>query len=220
MHIPFINKKPDPPEFYKEYARKFSETTSPTLEDTRFVVFDTETTGVNARKDRMLSLGALEIKNNEIKIANSLEVYIEQELFNEEAVAIHGILRQNKNQVKITEEEAVKQFLLFAGNSVLVGHHVGFDIAIINYALKRLGAPKLKNKFTDTSVLFKRSVHLVNITNPDKVYSLDELCEALNISKNDRHKAMGDALITALAFLKILTRLKSSKKTSLKKILI
>ena len=168
----------------------------------------------------MLSLGALEIKNNEIKIANSLEVYIEQELFNEEAVAIHGILRQNKNQVKITEEEAVKQFLLFAGNSVLVGHHVGFDIAIINYALKRLGAPKLKNKFTDTSVLFKRSVHLVNITNPDKVYSLDELCEALNISKNDRHKAMGDALITALAFLKILTRLKSSKKTSLKKILI
>tara|TARA_R110002020_G_scaffold103239_12_gene241760 strand:- start:316 stop:978 length:663 start_codon:yes stop_codon:yes gene_type:complete len=220
MHIPFINKKPDPPEFYKEYARKFSETTSPTLEDTRFVVFDTETTGVNARKDRMLSLGALEIRNNEIKIANSLEVYIEQELFNEEAVAIHGILRQNKNQVKITEEEAVKQFLLFAGNSVLVGHHVGFDIAIINYALKRLGAPKLKNKFTDTSVLFKRSVHLVNITNPDKVYSLDELCEALNISKNDRHKAMGDALITALAFLKILTRLKSSKKTSLKKILI
>ena len=220
MHIPFINKKPDPPEFYKEYARKFSETTSPTLEDTRFVVFDTETTGVNARKDRMLSLGALEIRNNEIKIANSLEVYIEQELFNEEAVAIHGILRQNKNQVKITEEEAVKQFLLFAGNSILVGHHVGFDIAIINYALKRLGAPKLKNKFTDTSVLFKRSVHLVNITNPDKVYSLDELCEALNISKNDRHKAMGDALITALAFLKILTRLKSSKKTSLKKILI
>ena len=104
MHIPFINKKPDPPEFYKEYARKFSEITSPTLEDTRFVVFDTETTGVNARKDRMLSLGALEIRNNEIKIANSLEVYIEQELFNEEAVAIHGILRQNKNQVKITEE--------------------------------------------------------------------------------------------------------------------
>ena len=220
MHIPFINKKPDPPEFYKEYARKFSETTSPILEDTRFVVFDTETTGVNARKDRMLSLGALEIRNNEIKIANSLEVYIEQELFNEEAVAIHGILRQNKNQVKITEEEAVKQFLLFAGNSVLLGHHVGFDIAIIIYALKRLGSPKLKNKFTDTSVLFKRSVHLVNITNPDKVYSLDELCEALNISKNDRHKAMGDALITALAFLKILTRLKSSKKTSLKKILI
>ncbi len=83
-----------------------------------------------------------------------------------------------------------------------------------------MGAPKLKNKFTDTSVLFKRSVHLVNITNPDKVYSLDELCEALNISKNDRHKAMGDALITALAFLKILTRFKSSKKTSLKKILI
>ncbi|MFI8378410.1 PolC-type DNA polymerase III [Leeuwenhoekiella sp. NPDC079379] len=220
MRIPFFDKKPDPPEFYKTYARAFSEASPSTIKDTRFVVFDTETTGINARKDRMLSLGALEIKSNQIQLAKSLEVYVSQEIFNEEAVAIHGILRQHRNQIKISEEETVKLFLEFIGNAVLVGHHVGFDIAIINYALKRLGAPKLKNKFTDTGVLFKRSVHLVNITNPDKVYSLDELCEELNISKNDRHMAMGDAFITALAFLKIQNRLRGSKKITLKDILI
>ena len=220
MRIPFFDKKPDPPEFYKSYAKAFSEATPSTIEDTRFVVFDTETTGINARKDRMLSLGALEIKSNQIQLAKSLEVYVSQEIFNEEAVAIHGILRQHRNQIKISEEETVKLFLEFIGNAVLVGHHVGFDIAIINYALKRLGAPKLKNRFTDTGILFKRSVHLVNITNPDKVYSLDELCEELNISKNDRHKAMGDAFITALAFLKIQNRLRASKKITLKDILI
>ncbi|MDP5044073.1 MAG: exonuclease domain-containing protein [Leeuwenhoekiella sp.] len=220
MRIPFFDKKPDPPEFYKTYAKAFSEATPSTIEDTRFVVFDTETTGINARKDRMLSLGALEIKSNQIQLAKSLEVYVSQEIFNEEAVAIHGILRQHRNQIKISEEETVKLFLEFIGNAVLVGHHVGFDIAIINYALKRLGAPKLKNRFTDTGILFKRSVHLVNITNPDKIYSLDELCEELNISKNDRHKAMGDAFITALAFLKIQNRLRASKKITLKDILI
>ncbi|MGO4913362.1 3'-5' exonuclease [Leeuwenhoekiella sp. W20_SRS_FM14] len=220
MRIPFFDKKPDPPEFYKTYAKAFSEAIPSTIEDTRFVVFDTETTGINARKDRMLSLGALEIKSNQIQLAKSLEVYVSQEIFNEEAVAIHGILRQHRNQIKISEEETVKLFLEFIGNAVLVGHHVGFDIAIINYALKRLGAPKLKNRFTDTGILFKRSVHLVNITNPDKVYSLDELCEELNISKNDRHKAMGDAFITALAFLKIQNRLRGSKKITLKDILI
>ncbi|WP_028377377.1 PolC-type DNA polymerase III [Leeuwenhoekiella sp. MAR_2009_132] len=220
MRIPFFDKKPDPPEFYKTYAKAFSEATPSTIEDTRFVVFDTETTGINARKDRMLSLGALEIKSNQIQLTKSLEVYVSQEIFNEEAVAIHGILRQHRNQIKISEEETVKLFLEFIGNAVLVGHHVGFDIAIINYALKRLGAPKLKNRFTDTGILFKRSVHLVNITNPDKVYSLDELCEELNISKNDRHKAMGDAFITALAFLKIQNRLRASKKITLKDILI
>lgn len=220
MRIPFFDKKSDPPEFYKNYAKAFSEATPSTIEDTRFVVFDTETTGINARKDRMLSLGALEIKSNQIQLANSLEVYVSQEIFNEEAVAIHGILRQHRNQIKISEEETVKLFLEFIGNAVLVGHHVGFDIAILNYALKRLGAPKLKNRFTDTGTLYKRSVHLVNITNPDKVYSLDELCEELNISKNDRHKAMGDAFITALAFLKIQNRLRGSKKIMLKDILI
>ena len=220
MRIPFLSKKPDPPQFYKDYAAHFSQSLPVTIENTRFVVFDTETTGVNARKDRMLSLGALELQGNEIKLANSLEIYVEQELFSEEAVAIHGILRQNRNQHKIAEEEAVKIFLDFIGNAVLVGHHVGFDIAIINYALKRLGAPKLKNRYTDTGVLYKRSVHLVNITNPDKVYSLDDLSAELNISKNDRHKAMGDAFITALAFLKILNRLRGSKKLNLKDILI
>lgn len=220
MRIPFLSKKPDPPAFYKAYAATFNEALPVTIEATRFVVFDTETTGINPRKDRILSLGAFEILGNQIKLSNSLEVYVEQELFNEEAVAIHGILRQNRNQQKITEEETIKRFLAFIGNAVLVGHHVGFDIALINYGLKRLGAPKLKNKFTDTGVLYKRSVHLVNITNPDKIYSLDELSEELNISKNDRHKAMGDAFITALAFLKTLNRLRGSKRLNLKDILI
>lgn len=212
MRIPFFTKRPEPPQFYKDYAVLFTGFEEPAIEDARFVVFDTETTGIHKQTDRMLSLGAVELQGNRINLSKSLELYVEQQVFNKEAVAIHGILKENSKYQKISEEEAVKQFLSYIGNSVLVGHHIGFDVAIINYALKRLGAPKLKNRTIDTGVLFKRTVHLVNITNPDKVYSLDELCEELNIARTDRHKAIGDAYITALAFLKILNRLKKPKR--------
>ncbi|MCC4211551.1 3'-5' exonuclease [Leeuwenhoekiella parthenopeia] len=212
MRIPFFQKTPDPPAFYKEYAVLFTGLEDPAPEDARFVVFDTETTGLNKQTDRILSVGAVELRGNRINLSNSLELYVEQEVFSKDAVAIHGILKENSKYQKISEEEAVKQFLNYIGNSVLVGHHIGFDVGIINYALKRLGAPKLKNKTIDTGVLHKRTVHLVNITNPDKVYSLDELCEELNIARTDRHKAIGDAYITALAFLKILSRLKKPKR--------
>ena len=216
MHIPFFSKKPEPPEFYKRYAAQFNKTEEREINNTRFIVFDTETTGIDYRSDRMLCIGALELIGNQINLANSFEVYVSQNLFSEEAVAIHGILRGTRKHEKLTEEEAVMRFLNFIGNAVLVGHHVGFDIGIINYALKRLGAPKLKNKAVDTGVLYKRTVHLVNITNPNKIYSLDELCEELNISRTDRHKAIGDAYITTVAFLKIKSRLK--KVTRLKDI--
>ena len=212
MRIPFFKKSPEPPQFYKNYSALFSGAEDPTPQDARFVVFDTETTGFNKQTDRVLSIGAVELKGNRINLANSLEVYVEQELFSKDAVAIHGILKENSKYSKISEEEAIKTFLDYIGNAVLIGHHVGFDVGIINYALKRLGAPKLKNKTIDTGLLFKRTVHMVNVTNPDKVYSLDELCEELNISRTDRHKAIGDAYITALAFLKILNRLKNPKR--------
>ncbi len=212
MRIPFFSKKPEPPQFYKDYALLFTGLEAPAIEDARFIIFDTETTGIHKQTDRMLSLGAVELTWNRINLSNSLELYVEQEVFSKDAVAIHGILKENSKYTKISEEEAVKTFLEYIGNAVLVGHHIGFDVGIINYALKRLGAPKLKNKIVDTGVLFKRTVHLVNITNPDKVYSLDDLCEELNIPRTDRHKAMGDAYITALAFLKILSRLKKVKR--------
>ena len=88
MRIPFFSKTPEPPEFYKNYAAQFSGKSLPEFEQARFIVFDTETTGTNAREDRMLSIGALELKGNTISLSSSFELYVEQDVFNEEAVAI------------------------------------------------------------------------------------------------------------------------------------
>ncbi len=194
------------PEYWLSYCNLFKKKERKVIKDTRFVVFDTETTGFNFKNDRMLCIGAIAVVNNKILVNDSLEIYLEQDVFNPETVSIHGILK-NEKVTKFSEEEALKIFLNYIGDSILVAHHAGFDIKMINAALKRHHLKKLKNKVLDTGVLFKRSKHFVNIIDPNKNYSLDEICHELKISAKDRHTAAGDAFITAIAFLKIYTKL-------------
>ena len=83
-----------------------------------------------------------------------------------------------------------------------------FDDNMCNKALDRNGPPPLKNKLLDTVVLYKKSLLRSPLIERKDHYSLDELADKFNISKKDRHTALGDAYITALLFLKILKKLK------------
>lgn len=186
-----------------------------TLAQTRFVVFDTETTGLDYKKDRILSLGGVAVIDNAVSVTDSLELYLEQDVYNPESAAIHGILKQG-NYEKVNEQDAIRQCLDFIGTDILVGHHIGFDVAVINQSLKRNGLGKLKNRVLDTEILYKRLVHPVNHPLQEKRFSLDELAEALKIPLHDRHTSAGDALITALAFIKIVHKLNSDRKLKVK----
>jgi len=193
------------PNFWKEYLKTFKTKESKKIEETRFVVFDTETTGLNFEKDRILSIGAIAVLNNTLDVADSFELYLKQNEFNAKTVEIHGILKDG-NLLKYTEYEALEKFINYLGNSILVAHHAAFDIEMINVALKRMGLPKLKNKSIDTGILYKKLEG-----KKDKHFNLDVLCKEFNIPKHDRHTASGDAYITALLFLKIISKLKKER---------
>jgi DNA polymerase-3 subunit epsilon len=197
------------PEFYTNYANSFQQNRQD-LNQTRFVVFDTETTGLNPKTDRILSIGTIAIEAFQIDVSDHLECYVKQDLFNIETVEIHGLLKEGHIR-KVEENEAIKLFLKHIENAVLVAHHITFDIAMINEALKRMDLPKLKNKVIDTGQLYKKTKYIKE----NKHYSLDELCEVFNIKMHDRHTASGDAFLTAVLFLK-LTALLRKKKKSLK----
>lgn len=194
------------PDFWKNYSQNFETVKQLTIENARFVVFDTETTGLNTRTDRILSIGAIAINGNRIDVAHSLEVYLNQEKFNAETVKIHGILK-NGNLKKFSEEEAIIRFLNYIEDSILVAHHVDFDISIINEALKRMKLPNLKNKRLDTGLLYKMSLPYSQVY---KHYGLDELCEVYKITKHDRHTASGDAYIAGIIFQKVISALKKN----------
>ena len=187
------------PKFWETYLTYFEENQS---KEKRYVVFDCETTGLDYKSDRILSIGAVAIQNNEIIVNDYLEVFLQQDVFKAETVLIHGILREGKEE-KIVEAEAVIRFLEFVKDATLVGHHVDFDIEMINQSLTRLDLGKLKNQSMDTDIMYQKLKYLPY----EQHTSLDELCTIYKIKKSDRHTASGDAFITALLFLKLKRKL-------------
>lgn len=185
----------DYPKFWETYLSCFDENESKTK---RYVVFDCETTGLDYKSDRILSIGAVAIQNDKIIVGDFMEVFLQQDIFKPESVPIHGILKEGKEE-KIVEAEAIIRFLEFIKDATLVGHHVAFDIEMINQALDRLNVGTLKNQAMDTDVMYQKLKYLPY----EQHASLDELCDIYKIKKSDRHTASGDAFITALLFLKL-----------------
>lgn len=183
----------------------------------RFVVLDIETTGFDYENDRILSIGALVLQNQKIAIKESLEVYIHQEHYDKATAQIHGILRASVLD-RPNENKAIELLVDFLGDSIIVAHHTFFDITMINKALERNEMPKLKNKTLDTATLYKKTLLNSPILVKKEHYSLDDIADKFDISKKDRHTAMGDAYITAIAFLKILNKLKDKKGFSLEQL--
>lgn len=208
----FLKKdKPELPQFWKDYELKFKENTSEVLADKIFTVLDTETTGFNYSNDRILCIGAIKLVQQRIPIKDGFEVFITQEIYGKDAAPIHGILKNSKTP-RLTEIEALEQFIIYVGNSVIIAHHAIFDLNMINNALLRNGFPELRNLYLDTSQLYKKTLIRSNLITKKDNYTLDELADKFSISKKDRHTAMGDAYITAILFLKIISKLKESKK--------
>jgi DNA polymerase-3 subunit epsilon len=198
--------------FWEKEENPFDEST--TIEETRFVVLDTETTGLDYSQDRILCIGALVLQNGVMHLEESFETYIEQEHYDTSTAQIHGILKDFILK-RPTELEALQQFLSFLGDSIIVAHHTIFDVTMINNALKRNGLPELTNKTLDTASLYKKTLIKSHLFERKDHYTLDDLADKFDISKKDRHTALGDAYITAIAFLKIVKKLKEKKMINL-----
>jgi len=198
--------------FWKKEENIFDENI--TIEETRFVVLDTETTGFDYVSDRILCIGALVLQNGIISIQDSFEVYLEQDHYDKATAQIHGILKAFVIP-RPTELEALQQFLDFLGDSIIIAHHTVFDVTMINKALERNGLPHLTNRSLDTAHLYKKTLIQSHLFERKDHYTLDDLADKFDISKKDRHTALGDAYITAIAFLKIVKKLQEKKATNL-----
>lgn len=207
--------KPDLPDFWKAYDASFKTPSPEIISEVRFVVLDTETTGFDYDEDRMLCIGAVTLQNQVIDLNQGFEVFIHQEHYNAETAEIHGILKETKIE-QVTELEALQQFLAYLANAVIIAHHTKFDVTMINKALERNHLPKLKNKQLDTAILYKKTLLTTSVLVKKEHYTLDDLADKFDISLKDRHTAMGDAYITAIAFIKIVLRLK--EKINVKKL--
>ncbi|GIX41588.1 MAG: DNA polymerase III subunit epsilon [Leptospiraceae bacterium] len=188
-----------------------------------YVVLDTETTGLDYKKDKVISIGAVRIENLEINISDSLEVILKTEnAGNKDNIAVHGI-RNMDVQIGKDRKLFFEQLLYYLQGDIVVGHHIAFDRNILSYNIKEFFPIAILNPIIDTldlaiyyeRLITNRNLHLEEI-NP-KEYTLDKLIERYNIKASGRHTAIGDALITAELFLKLIKKLSQRKGFNIKK---
>ncbi|WP_281322113.1 3'-5' exonuclease [Flavobacterium aestivum] len=188
-----INK--EYPDFWKTYLSKFEE------KPNRFVVFTTETTGLNPYKDVILSIGSFAIVKNSIHIGDSFEtVLLQYKYLHDNGLSNEFIIESRMK--KLSEPDAIQAFIDYIGNSVLIGHHIDFDVEMINVSLERLGCGRLKNEALDIDVMYRKLIDA-----NDKQFSLDELSDIFKLPKTYRNTPSEDAYTMALLFLKLKSRL-------------
>lgn len=175
-----------------------------------FVVLDAETTGFNHETDRLLSIGLVPIREGRILIEERRSWLVRQtDAPNNEAVKIHGISPVESAQGQ-AEAEVMRELLAVLTGCIVVGHHIGFDAAMISAALKRHFGARLRNPLLDTATLARRRLdafHKTGYAN-QRPPGLDELCTHAGLPITGRHTASGDAFTTAQLFLWLCGRMR------------
>ena len=174
----------------------------PYLRENEFTIFDLETTGLISKEfmPKIVEIGAARIKNGEI--ISTFETLVDpQEHIPEDASRVNHIYDNMVDEAPIIAD-AIGPFLKFALGSKLVGHNaINFDAKIVEYYAK-------ENGYTfDFEVLDTNKFALeAGITN--KYMSLANLCKAFNIVNDNPHRALGDVIATAKAFIELANKLR------------
>ncbi|MBD1399366.1 3'-5' exonuclease [Pelovirga terrestris] len=168
-----------------------------------YVVFDTETTGLNPTQgDEIIQLGAIRIVNGNILYREIIDQLIDpQRTVPAESVAIHGI-QPHLLKGQPTIDKVLPHFQKFSENSVLVAHNAAFDMRFLQIQEERSGIT-LTNPVLDTLLLS-------SIIHPNQGnHSLDDLAKRFNVTIVGRHTALGDSIVTAEVLLKLIPLLEA-----------
>jgi len=192
--------------FLEHYQRHFDATWNDQtpINRVRFIALDSETTGLNPLTDRLITIGAVAVQDGDILLEDSFEALLRIER-NTAAVTVHGITR-DETRGGLDEPEALRRFLDYLRDGVIVGHHIGHDISTLNTAYQRHWGAELMNRSLDTMDLTLHLERSGAFVDRERIreFTLDSLCDLFGVIPHDRHTAGGDAFITAQVFLRLL----------------
>ena len=167
-----------------------------------YVCLDCETSGLNPKKDEILSIGAVHIKENKILMRKTFNIFLKpSKNINPESIKIHHI-RPIDLENGINPQEAIYQLLEFIGARPIVGYYINFDVAIISKYTKELLGIKLPNETIEVSSMYykirKKSTDYEFID-----LRFDTILKNLDIPRLGKHDALNDAIMTSMMFLKL-----------------
>jgi DNA polymerase-3 subunit epsilon len=192
--------------FADRYRARLADGATPEtpIDRVRFVVVDSETTGLDPRTDRLVTIGAVALQAGEIRLDDTFDALLALD-YNTAAVTVHGITR-DESRGGLTEPDALASFLDYLGDGVIVGHHILHDIQTLDAGYERHWGFTLGNHYVDTMDLTRHLERDGALSGypPIRHFTLDSLCEMFGVVPHDRHTASGDAFITAQVFLRLL----------------
>ncbi len=173
-----------------------------------WVSLDCETTGLNTRTDEIISIGAVRIRGNRVLSSERLELLVRPEKgVSAQSIRVHR-LREQDVEGGLPAAEAMRQLLHFIGARPLVGYYLEFDVAMLNRAIKPLLGIGLPQPKIEVSALyydhkFKQLPPSHKQGNVEIDLRFATIMADLGLPVRDAHDALNDAMMAALAFIKL-----------------
>jgi DNA polymerase-3 subunit epsilon len=150
-------------------------------------IFDFETTGLNAKEERVIEMAALRVINGEIVTEFETLVRLDDRELPPKITEITGI-RPEMLDGAMDEAIAFKILRNIMGDSLLVAHNAAFDLQFLHLAMQRIGGKTFSNSFLDTMTI-SRERHYY----PHK---LSDMCSRYGITLDGAHRALNDVRAT------------------------
>ncbi len=180
------------------------------LSQARFIVVDVETSGLDMRKDRLLSIGACVVEAMRLRAGESYATILQRDETSARAnILIHGIGPQAQAAGE-APEESLLGFLEFAGRLPLVAFHAGFDQTMLDRALRETLGVRLINPWLDLAYLAPALFPEARLSQA----GLDDWLGYFGLRAHTRHRAADDAFATAEIFLVLLARARARSLTT------
>jgi DNA polymerase-3 subunit epsilon len=173
------------------------------LHELAYTVFDTETTGLNPSEgDEIIQIGATRIVGGKLRRQESFEQLVDpQRSIPAASIPIHGI-QPEMVAGQPTIDTVLPAFHKFCADTVLVAHNAAFDMRFLQLKEERTGV-RFEQPVLDT-LLLSAAVH----PNQDS-HRLEAIAERFDVTVIGRHTALGDAMVTAEVFMKLIPLLQA-----------
>ena len=174
--------------------------------DGEFVTLDCETTGLDVRRDKIVSIGAVRIVGNRLLTSQRLELLVRPEsVMKADSVRVHR-LRQSDVAQGLDPEQAMRRLLDFIGSRPLVGYFLEFDVAMLNREIWPMLGVRLPQPKIEVSAMyydFKNRQLPAHLRGGDIDLRFATMMNDLGLPLRDAHDAISDAVMAGLAFIKL-----------------
>jgi DNA polymerase-3 subunit epsilon len=189
------------------YKNKVSDPTwrflfEPGLDD-EVVSFDCETTGLDVRRDDIITIAAIRVRGNRILTSERFEAVARPEArMNVDAMKVHR-LREMDVAAGRPIQAILPDFLRFVGGRPLLGYYVDFDVRMVDKHLRALIGIELPNPLIEVSKLYYDRKYGDAPPGTSIDLSFASILRDLDLPLLDQHDAFNDALMTAMMYVRL-----------------